>query len=238
MINTLKTLARMQLLDDKIGRYRQLQQELPAQLNEIIDSVDQATSNLLAVETERAVLNKHQRALEGDIKQHGDHIRKYSTQLSEIKTNKEYKALNSEISYLKEKISDVESQLLEMMDQEAEIKTRIDICKQELEQAEKRKREKEGDLRAQINSLESEIETTRNQRNTLARTLPEIIIKQYGKLIKHKGNQAVAYNNNGSCGGCGIIIRPQIKIEMEQRKKINFCENCGRILMNQFDDLD
>lgn len=238
MIEKLRTLAKMQGLDDRIGRYRMLQTELPEQLKDIIDSVDQATANLLAVETERATLSKLQRALETDIKQHTDHINKYSSQLAEIKTNKEYKALNSEIAYLRTKISDVESQLLELMDQDTELKGRAEQCKAELEKVEIRKREKEGDLRAQINSLDAKIEETRNKRNDLARTLPEAIIKQYGKLIKNKNNQAVAYNKSGACGGCGIVIRPQIRIEMEQRKKINFCENCGRILMNGFDDLE
>ncbi|HOH98241.1 MAG TPA: C4-type zinc ribbon domain-containing protein [Candidatus Cloacimonadota bacterium] len=236
MEEQLRTLAQMQILDDQIGRLRILQEELPKQLNSLIEGVEQATADLLAAETERAELNKKQRTLEGDIKTHQDQCWKYGTQLSEIKTNKEYKALNSEISYLKDKISDIESQLLELMDTENEFKEQIAGLKKALELAESKKREKEGDLKAQIASLESKIEETRAERNKLAVTLPTSLIKQYGNMIKHKSNQAVAYNRDGSCGGCGFVIRQQMRIELQLRKKIVFCENCGRILLNRFEE--
>jgi len=184
------------------------------------------------VETERADLNKKQRALEGEIKQHSDQARKYATQLSEIKTNKEYKALNSEIAYLKEKISELESQELELMDAESEVKIRIEDAKRELAEAEKAKRSQEGELRAQIDSLESKIEETRTQRNKLAVTLPTQVIKQYGNMIKNKNNVAVAWNRDGSCGACGFVIRPQIRIELQLFKRIIPCENCGRMLID------
>ena len=237
MIEKLRTLAKMQLLDDKVGRCRVLKQELPKQLNELIDAVDVATVRMLEIETERAEISKKQRACEIDIKTQQDQARKYGSQLSDIKTNKEYKALNSEIAFLNNKISEIESQQLELMDLDAEVKVRLDAAKADLEAAEQRKREKEGDLRKQIEALDGEIETLRNKRNEMARTLPESLIRQYGNLIKHKENLAVVKPINGGCGGCGIIIRPQIKIEMQLQKKIILCENCGRILINPFDDI-
>ena len=237
MEEQLRTLARMQKLDDQIGRLRILQQELPKQLNEIIGHVDQASANLLATETEKAELAKQQRALESDIKQHHEQIKKYGAQLSEIKTNKEYKALNSEITFLKEKISELESQELELMDAENAIKARIETDRKELDSAEALKRDKEGELRAQIDGLESEIETLRGARTELAHTLPANLVRQYGNMIKNKKNSAVVYIENGSCGGCGFVIRPQIRIELQQRKKINFCESCGRILIARFEDI-
>lgn len=237
MESQLKTLARMQVLDDKIGKLRLLQAELPKELNSILEQVEQATANMLITETERAELGKKQRAIELEIKGHHEQIKKYSTQLTDIKTNKEYKALNSEIAYLKDKISTLESAELELMEEDNLYKVRVVDDKKVLADAEKLQREKEGDLRAQIGELEGEIERLRGIRNDLARTLPVLLIKQYGGMIKNKGNQAVAYTREGSCGGCGFNIRPQIKIELQLRKKIHFCENCGRILMERFDDL-
>lgn len=232
MEEQLKVLAAMQKLDDKIGQYRVLQEVLPKQLNEIIEKVEQATIDLLAGESEKAEINKTQRSLEGEIKTHQEQIKKYGAQLSAIKTNKEYKALNSEIAYLKDKISEIESQLLALMDNETEIKSRIVECKKALVEAEANKRAKEGDLKAQIATLEEKIESTRAERNKLAVTLPVALIKRYGNMIKNKENQAVAYSRDGSCGGCGFVFRQQMRIELQLRKKIVYCENCGRILLN------
>nr|HPM05258.1 hypothetical protein [Candidatus Cloacimonas sp.] len=200
MQDQLKTLAEMQLLDDAIGRYRVLQQELPKQLNELIDNVEQATADLLAGESTKQEINKKQRALENDVKTFQEQIRKYGAQLSEIKTNKEYKALNSEIAYLKDKISEIESQLLELMETENAAKENIADKKKALDKAEAEKRAKEGDLKAQIDTLENKIESTRAERNKMAVTLPVPLIKRYGNLIKNKDNLAVVYNRDGSCG--------------------------------------
>ena len=237
MEEQLRTLAKMQKLDDQIGGLRQQQQELPQELNDIIEHVDAATANLLGSETERAEIAKKQRVLEGDIKQNQETIKKYSNQLSEIKTNKEYKALNSEIAYLKDKISELESQELEQMDLESEAKQKVDQDKKDLEAAEKTKREREGDLRKKIESLDTEIEKLRAERTVLAQTLPQNLVRQYANMIKNKNNLAVVYARNGACGGCGFVIRPQIRIEIQLRKKINFCESCGRILMERFEDI-
>lgn len=34
----------------------------------------------------------------------------------------------------------------------------------------------------------------------------------------------------------GFAIRQQMRIELQLRRKIIYCENCGRILMNRFED--
>ncbi len=228
----LKTLSEMQEFDDKIGQYRVLQKELPKQLAKIIESVDAATSNLLTIESERAELNKAQRAVDSDIQQANTQIDKYAAQLSDIKTNKEYKALNSEIAYLNEKVSELENLQLELMEQEAEIKERIQEAKNGLAKAEDEKRSQEGALRDQIDKLESQIEETRAERNKLAVTLPTNIIRHYGNMIKNKGNLAVSFTKDGSCGACGFVIRPQIRIELQLFSRIIFCENCGRIMID------
>ena len=237
MEEQLRTLAQMQKLDDKIGALRQLQNELPKELNDILDNVAQSETNLNQIKGELEEINKKLRNLELDIKQHQENIKKYSQQLAEIKTNKEYKALNSEIAYLKEKISELESQELELMDEESEFKKKMEIAKAELEKAKKIQREREDELRKKIESLDGEIDNFRAERNKLAQTLPQSLVKQYAKLIKYKNNCAVAYARNGACGACGFVIRPQVRIEIQQRNKINYCENCGRILMEKFEDL-
>lgn len=238
MEGTLKILIQMQALDDKIGQYKQLQEELPKQLNSILEKVELATAKLLETETQRAELGKKLRSLEMEIKTHQEQAKKYAGQLSDIKTNKEYKALNSEIAYLHSKISDLESDELVLMEEDNQFKTQVEADKKALAAAEQQKKDKEGDLRAQIDQLESSIEETRAARNELARTLPTSLIKQYGNMIKNRNNKAVSYVVADACGICGFNLRPQIKIELQLRRKIINCENCGRILIIPFTETE
>ena len=43
---------------------------------------------------------------------------------------------------------------------------------------------------------------------------------------------AVATSKDGSCSACGVVLRPQIRIELQLFKRIIPCENCGRILVD------
>jgi len=234
MIEKLKTLAQMQKLDDEIGRCRELQKILPKELHTLIQDVEEADTKVQETSNVKEGILKRQKDLEGEIKHNNDLKLKYGNQLAEIKTNKEYKALNSEIANLNDKNSDIESMLLELMDTETEINKQLAVYLEKLKAANKRKADKEDDLRHQIAELDGKIEDLRKQRTDLAVTLKsDSLVKQYGTLIKNKSNQAVAYNINGACSGCGFIIRPQIRIELELRKKIHNCESCGRILMNK-----
>lgn len=236
MIEKLKTLARMQKLDDEIGRCRELQKVLPRQLHTLIQDVESASAKVQETKTVKEGIVKRQHELENEIKHNNELKIKYGNQLADIKTNKEYKALNSELASLTQKNSDIESTLIELMETETEINKQLAAYQNELNAAEKRKAEKEDDLRQQIGELDGKIEELRKKRTELALTLhADSLVKQYGNLIKNKNNQAVAYNQNGACSGCGFVIRPQIRIELELRKKIHNCESCGRILMNRFD---
>jgi len=224
----------MQKFDDEIGRCRELQRILPQQLHTLIQDVETATAKVNEANNVKTSILARQNELENDIRHNNELALKYGNQLADIKTNKEYKALNSEIANLKQKNGDIESMLLELMETETEIKKQLTIYQKDLDAANKRKSDKEDDLRQQIAELDGKIENLRNQRNELAHALPVALVKQYGHLIKSKNNQAVAYNSNGACGGCGFIIRPQIRIELELKKKIHSCESCGRLLMNKF----
>jgi len=239
MIEKLRTLVRMQAFDDEIGRCRELQKVLPKQLNTLIQDVEEASAKVQETQNVKDGIVKRQKELEGEIKHNNELKLKYGNQLAEIKTNKEYKALNSEIANLTQKNGDIESQLLELMDTETEINKQLAQYQTELKAAEQRKAAKEDDLRQQISQLDGKIEELRRQRTELAHTLKsDALVKQYGNLIKNKNNRAVVFNVNGACGGCGFVIRPQIRIELELRKKIYNCESCGRILMNKIEDKD
>lgn len=237
MIEKLKTLASMQKYDDEIGRCRDLQKVLPQQLNTLIQDVESANVKVQETTTVKEGIVKRQKDLEAEIKHNNELKLKYGNQLADIKTNKEYKALNSEITNLTQKNGDIEVMLLELMETETEINKQLAVFNEELKAAQQRKAEKEDDLRQQIAALDGKIDELRKQRTELAVTLhSDALVKQYGNLIKNKNNLAVAFNNNGACSGCGFVIRPQIRIELDLRKKIHSCESCGRILMNKIEE--
>lgn len=237
MHEQLKLLVQMQAYDDRIGEKEELKILLPQQLHDLIAHVETAESKvneLLKAQEEKI---RQQKQTEIDIKTNMDLMRKYQAQLAEIKTNKEYKALNGEVASLGAKNSEFETHILTLMEEEGAIRKDLKIAQDELQTAKKELADREGELRRQIEEVEKMITDYKEKRNNLGRNLPIALGKRYILLIKNKNRKAVVYNNNGTCSGCGFRIRPQLVLELEKKSQMIACENCGRILVHSLTEL-
>ncbi len=231
MHTQLNVLIQMQKIDDVIGEKDVIKNALPNQLNDLKNQVAIASQELSLSIKDFEENAKKQKDKELEIKKNLENIRKYEHQLDSIKNNKEYKALNSEIVFLKEKNSQMENDLLIIMDEESKIKSRKSVSENNKKQADQALKENENKLKNEIIKVDVEIDDMKKQRNEIAKQLPMNLIKKYAQLIKNKNRKAVVFNLNNSCSGCGFHIRPQLLIELRQHDKINYCENCGRILV-------
>src|SRR5690554_5982481 len=233
MIKILVALIRMQRFDDRIGAKEVLKKRLPMQLEELQKNVSIATDNLEEVKKELNQNLMERDKLELEQESNKELINKYESQLSMIKTNKEYKALNNEIDKLKENNSDIDDQLLALIDQEEELREVEAERKKELKEAEAELNAKEDDLRKKMVAVDKDIERTRNERNDIAKTLPKNIVTRYASLIKNKNRKAVVFlNSNCGCGGCGFSVRPQLLIDIGRKDTIVSCESCGRMIVD------
>ncbi len=230
MQNQLEILIQMQQIDDIIGQKDVVKNTLPNQLNELKHQVELTEKELAKINKELEDNLKKQKDKELEIKTNKDNIRKYEMQLDGIKNNKEYKALNSQISNLKDKTGTFESELIVIMDDESGIKEKKNTAESNKAQALKALSENENRLKEEIIIVDNEIVELKAQRNKIAEQIPMSMIKKYAQLIKNKNRKAVVFCNGTSCGGCGFHIRPQLLIDIRQTDKINYCENCGRIL--------
>lgn len=233
----LQVLIDMQKIDDVIGEKQILTKKLPEELSSLLTTLSETSKNFEKVKTILEENKKKQKQNELNIKDNNEKIAKYKNQLLEIKTNKEYKALNSEIGHLEKEKSDVDDKILDLMEQESNIKIQLKEAKTTHELAEKNLKENEEKLKKRISDVEKEIVDLRAKRNSLAKHLPTNLVKRYAALIKNKNRKAVVFNINNACSGCGYKIRPQLLIELKGANKHISCENCGRMLVNKPEDI-
>ena len=231
MIKELEILNQMQKCDDIISEKGILTKTLPQELSSLIQNLEEANNNLARTENELEENLKFQKLKELDIKSNKDKIEKYKIQLLTIKTNKEYKALNSEISHLETKNSEIDDEQIVFMEEESNIRLQLEADKKVQKDAENELKANEEKLKKKIEEVEKEIAEIRNKRNLLAEGLPKQLVRRYAALIKNKGRKAVVFNENDACSGCGYQIRPQLVIEINEGKKSLNCESCGRVLV-------
>lgn len=231
MLKELEILCEMQEFDDKIQAAIREKKKLPRLLNELEEKVKREEEGIANLR-QRLEQNRHeQKRLELDIAENNERINKYERQLLEVKTNKEYKALNSEITSVKEQNAQIEEQLIELMEEETALRNEekkigaeVQKHKEELD-AEKEKIEKK------MAVLDKEIAENEKKKKELSKNIPELLYRRYDRLIKHKNGKAIATVENGVCSGCHLRIRPQILLEVSKQDSIVTCENCSRILV-------
>ncbi|MBT3168277.1 MAG: hypothetical protein HN952_06965 [Candidatus Cloacimonetes bacterium] len=233
MRENLRILVEMQKIDDVIGEKNKLVEELPKKLNSMIGNQKNATE--LVDETKEKIneCKSTQKLKDLDIQNNHGKMNKYKNQLLDIKTNREYKALNSEITHLENKNSTIDDEILELMETEADLQNQLAAAIKKLQLADDDLRLNEEKLKKEIEDVKIEIKTLRNNRNEMAKKLPIQIVKRYAVLLKNKNRRAVVFNENNVCGGCGYKLRPQIILEIKEGGKLLFCENCGRIITHK-----
>ncbi|MCD4830027.1 MAG: hypothetical protein K8R90_11415 [Candidatus Cloacimonetes bacterium] len=232
----MKKLIRMQRFDDRIGDLDAQKEKLPRELDSLKTNLIEAESKVEQTKSALEDNQKQQKLKELDIQGNKEKMAKYENQLLAIKTNKEYKALNSEINHLKEKNSAIDDDILMLMEAETQLRTQLEEDNAAQDAAQKELDENEDRLRNRIGEVEKEIGEQRELRNELAGHLPRSLVKRYVLLIKNKQRKAVVFMENDACNGCGFRVRPQLAIEINRGTKIISCENCGRIIVEKPDD--
>lgn len=226
----LDTLVQMQALDDRICEKESVKEDMPKKLDDLKKELAEAEGVRDAAKTVWEDNVKAQKAHELEIKDNIAKMGKYAEQQVQVKTNKEYKALNSEINTLKEKNVKLEAEIEELKKGQADLQKDVNEKDAVRKEVADRLKAQDDELRKALDGVDEQCAELRNQRNALAKKLPTQLVKRYSMLIKHKGHKAVVFNENGACSGCGFNVRPQLQIEIAKAKGIIQCENCGRIL--------
>jgi len=233
MKKKVECLIAMQKCDDKISEKENLKLELPKQLQTLIQEEQEAKEDVAETIEEINQVILHQKDKEILIKQNKEKALKYEEQLAAIKTNKEYKALNSEIALLSSLNSELESEIIALMEQENRLKELKVEREKVLQVKHKSLTDQEDVIKEEIAGLDGQIDKLKNERNSYVVDLPKTMAKQYKVLIINRNRKAVAFEQAGACSACGFKVRPQLIIELEKQDKILFCENCNRFLVRK-----
>jgi len=231
----LKQLYELQIVDSKIGAIEVLKGELPMEVSDLEDEIAG-----LETRTERmqrqvddlgAQISKHQ----ANIKEANMLIARYTEQMDNVKNNREFEALTKELELQK-----LEIQLSEKKIRQLDVD--VSNKKKTLEATVERKSKKEEVLTTKRVELKEIIEKTvkeeeKLQRKTvrLRKKIEDWLLKAYDKIrTTYRNGLSVVMVERNSCGGCFNQIPPQLQLEINQRTKINTCEHCGRILVDDY----
>jgi len=229
----LKQLYELQLIDNELTELHILKGELPMEVKDLEDEI-------AGLETRHERLQGQVNDQNSEIERHNANIQeannlitRYTTQLDNVKNNREFEALTKEL----------EMQRLEIQLSEKRIReSGVIIEKKEETQKETKVRldQKKADLDIKKVELEKISEDTEKQEKKLTKQADSLRKKIEERLLEAYDRTHNSYRNGlsvvpverNSCGGCFNHVPPQIQLEIGMRKKIIACEHCGRILVD------
>ena len=155
---------------------------------------------------------------------------RFLDQTIEVKTNREYHALQHEIQMADDEIKRLEDRILENM-------LALDDTNTSIAEAEAARTEAEHAVTAQKQTLELERQHAEGSLAEIARQREAIVAKIspqayaiFDTVSRGRKSPAVAAVVSGLCSVCHVRIRPQIDQDVRRREQIVQCESCTRIL--------
>ena len=226
-------LIKLQEIDSNISGTSALLAAVPARI-EAIDRQIRDTAEIVAHAKEKLAANqKKRRDLEGEVKEIGTHVTKFKRQPNDVKTNKEYSALQKEIEETELGAGRIEEEILHEMiaadDIEREIKTANDRQAEEKVRIEK---EREAIL-AEQKELEARKAELIKERDAVLPEIPPDQLRIYLRINKRLNGVAMSPVTDDFCSICQMRVRPQVLNDLLERNALMTCEACGRILYVQ-----
>jgi predicted nucleic acid-binding Zn-ribbon protein len=223
-------LIKLQEIDSDISGTTALLDAVPDRL-EAIDRQIRDTAEIVALAKEKLAANqKKRRDLEGEVKEIRTHAVKFKRQLNDVKTNKEYSALQKEIEETELGAGRIEEEILHEMiaadDIEREIKT---ASSRQAEEKGRIEKEREA-LLAEKKELEARKAALTMEREAVLPEIPPDQLRIYLRITKRLNGIAMSPVTDDFCSICQMRVRPQVLNDLMGRNALITCEACGRIL--------
>ncbi|MBP3822332.1 MAG: hypothetical protein J6I36_02805 [Bacteroidaceae bacterium] len=229
----LKNLYQLQTMLSEIDKIKTLRGELPLEVQDLEDEIEGLTTRIEKIQEEIAGLQREVSSRRITIQNNLANIERYTSQLDNVRNNREYENLTKEIEYLQldnqlneKKIREAgeaqerkSEEIRRCSDTVTERRTDLDIKKSELDEIISETRAEEEKLRERSKSLEATIEPR--------------LLSAFKRIRKNSRNGlGIVYVQRDACGGCFNKIPPQRQLDIRMRKKIIVCEYCGRIMID------
>ena len=230
----LEKLIQLQKIEIQINGLSEGLKQLPQRLK-LMEKKLEKTSDLLKQGKESIKeIEFNRRQSENKIKVIEEKKSKYTVQLSDVKTNEQYKALLQEIDFQNEKIRTVEDDILMDMEKEDRLKVNYVELEEKYRQEVSQVNEEKKIAQKAANEMEVKLEQSKKERNTLIKLITPEVYRIYRSISDVRKGIALARATK-SCQGCHVRIRPSILSRVMGNKEILTCERCNRILYWQPD---
>ena len=226
----LEHLIHLQELDLAAERQRRRAADIPVLQTALDARLAERAAALDAVKVRIAASQAARRDIERDLAAVQGRLSKYKNQLMEVKTNKEYQAMQKEMSVAEQQISDQETRLLERMEEADVLNAELKTADAQLKAAQSEISRERDALEAERKTVGGELQRTSEERTRVAAQISREVLAIFERVAHGRRGLAMAEARDGLCTVCHVRLRPQIFNQARRNEEIIQCDSCTRIL--------
>jgi len=230
MLEDLKVLLLIQEHDIKIREIEKKKVERPAYIEGLKKTFERKKDNLKALKDQMKHLESEKKNLELEVESKAATVLKYQGQQAQVKTNAEYRALESEINNQKQERSRLEDKILENMMLVDEVRQKIAAEEKFLASEADKVLVEEQQVRDELAKDIRELEKLKQEKEALLAKVSRDALEKYNLIFENKDDVAIVPVQHGACGGCFMALTAQVVNEVKRSAELVRCENCSRIL--------
>jgi hypothetical protein len=230
MLPDLERLIRLQQLDDFVERARRTIAEHPARVQGLDDRLNAVREQFAAARQRVADGQAARRALEKDLATVQARLSRFKDQLMEVKTNREYQAMQKEIEAAQQDVRAIEDRILERMVEADDLAAAVKQAESAQAAARKEIDGERREMEAGVARLQDDLQRSGGQRDAILAEISPEALAIYQTVARKRKGIAVAEARNGLCTICQVRLRPQVFNDVLRNDSIIQCESCQRVL--------
>jgi uncharacterized protein len=230
LLADLQHLIQLQRLDNASEEARRGLDELPAthaalgvRLSEAEAALGDVRQRLSASQTARRELEKELAAVQS-------RLSKYRDQLMEVKTNREYQAMQSEIATAEREVRSREDRILDHMEIQENLGVLVKQAEQTLRETQASVAAERESLERRKQALEGELAKLAADREALRPQIGSDALRLFDHIAKQRRGLGIVEARDGHCSVCQVRLRPQVYNEIRRNEKLIQCDSCQRLL--------
>ncbi len=229
MRDQILVLDTLQRIDIELSQLEKNLREYPEKISDYESEIEASRNKLENSKKIRQEILVNKSGIELEILQNEDLIKTADQKLFEIKTHKEYEALQKQIADTKRKNSALEDNLLEHMVKLEGLESRISKEEEELLNRENEYTDKIAGFKEKIEELKILYPPKIEEKVKIASGLTPDILSIYERVKKRNGF-VLAVVRNEVCTGCNMNIPPQLFNEVLTFSRLIQCPSCQKFL--------
>ncbi|MBU1611991.1 MAG: hypothetical protein KKC99_09115 [Proteobacteria bacterium] len=226
----IEQLVILQNVDDEIIILEKELEDAPKELIELETSLQELRDRETQIDEKLDILKTQQVKLDDEIVEDASRVKKSKNKLMLVGNTKEYHAMMREMDSLEklnrmreeEKIAVVE-ELGRQAEAKAEMTEEMGVVKEQYNA-------KKATLDERVAEAKKRLDSLGKRRTKAGKVVPGPILGRYEFIRERMQNPVIVSVAEGVCGGCHIMIPPQVYNELQKGTQILGCPNCQRLI--------